>query len=169
MAIEWDLWEVSPVGRLQLTQAADRMAIQLLGRGVLDFSLSLSSARGLTSSDLFSGEIYATCEGSSALVDIEAGPIIEDSGEIAEPFAIVGTVSSWRTLFSVALGVIVALAWLEQGGGELEGSGLESYFHKDDMESLIARFKPPILDGSRNGLDHIAHEIVGADSPMTFA
>ena len=168
MSIEWSLYEVRPVGRQRLVQATDRMANRLTGGSILDFTMSLASASRADDSATFTSQVHVTCDGLPALVDIEAGPAIEDSRELVERSDLLGTVSSRRSLLSVALGLIVAIAWLEQGGGELSGTGLGSAFVEADVESRVVRFSAGQGNG-KDGIEHLARRIVGDDARMNFA
>jgi hypothetical protein len=143
------------------------MAERVLGYGVLDLSKSINSASQENLGGTFESQVCVTCDGLPALADIECGAAIEDDGSLAPgPFMLCG-IHVRRTLLSVTLGFVVALTWLEQGGGQLSGAGLHGLFASTDLEGLVIRFRTREING-RLGIIRLARSIVG-DAVMDFS
>jgi hypothetical protein len=141
MAIEWNIYEPEPVSRLALVEASDRFAERLLGEKLLDFALSHSAASRADDGAEFDSEVFAVCGDATALVDLNSARI-DDEGRPAEEaegddLVIAGTVTARRTLFSAALGLTVALAWLDAGGGQLAGSGLDRALYREELDAVV--------------------------------
>jgi hypothetical protein len=143
------------------------MADRLLGVGVLDFSESVESASREGYGGFFTSQVYGTCDGIPALVDIESGPAVDDDGNYEPGPLVLCGVHARRTLLAVSLGFVVALAWLEQGDGELSGAGLDGSFSSGDLESLVIKFRAREKAG-KQGVVQLARSIVG-DARMEFA
>lgn len=168
MAIEWNVYGPEPVGRLALIEASVRIAGRLVGEGSLDFALSLAAAGRAEDGAEFDGEVCAVFGEAVALVDVYAGRM-EDEGVADErDLPLAGTVTARRTVFSAALGLAVALAWLEAGGGQLDGPGLDRAIRRADLDAVLGAVSDPTATGIA-AVERLGRRVVGAGAAMPFS